>query len=172
MKRLLTIPSPQQLRWITLLALPATVAFFVFFRFHDRPLQPYTIVDYELAWTPARAEQMLGAWGEPVQRVVREALYIDFGFMPAYALFFSGLTLMLARASLGRMQTLGLWLALGPFAAWVCDAIENFALLAALNSPTSALLTLAGLCATVKFSLLLLCLLYWPVALVVNRLRA
>jgi hypothetical protein len=172
--RLLTFPSAAWLKRVTLLALPFTVGFFLFFRVHDRPLAPYTIVDFELARTPARAEQLLGAWGAAGQNTAREALYIDFGFMPAYALFFSGLTLLTARAARGRVQTLGLWLALAPFAAWLCDAVENLALLrvlAAPNAPSAAALTLANACATLKFALLLACLLYWPAAWLLSRLR-
>jgi len=172
MRRLLTAPSPKLLRLITLGALPFTVGFFLFFRVHDRPLAPYTIVDYELARTPARAGQLLGAWGAAGQQTARESLYIDFGFMPAYALFFAGLTLLAARASAGRVQTLGLWLSHGPFGSWLCDGIENISLLAVLSNPGNAVaLALAGWCATVKFALLLLCLLYWPAGFLAGRLR-
>jgi hypothetical protein len=156
-------PNPRTLRLVTAVAFLFTAAFFFYFRVHDRPLEPYSIVDFELAWTPQKAEAMMGVWGAAGQQTAREALFIDFGFMPAYAFFFAGLTLMAARAVTGRVQTLGFALALAPLVSWLFDAIENFALLSVLQSPgsPSALaLTLAGASATIKFSLLLLCLLY------------
>jgi hypothetical protein len=161
-------PGRVTLRWITALALLATLAIFIVFALHDRGLRPYTIVSFELAWTPLQAEKLFAAWGAPGQRVARESLLIDFAYMPAYALLFAGLVLVEARRSAGRVQRLGLSLALVPFAAWLCDAVENVALLnvlAAPASPSAPLLQLAGLSASLKFLLLLVCVLYIVFAL-------
>lgn len=163
MKRLSEFPKPKTLRLVTAVAFLFTAAIFLFFRAHDRPLSPYNIVAFELAWTPQKAETMMAAWGEAGNRTARESLLVDFGYMPAYALFFAGLTLMTARAVTAGLQTLGFVLTFAPFVAWLFDAIENFALLSVLQSPVnpSALaLTIAGVSATLKFSLLLPCLLY------------
>jgi hypothetical protein len=163
MNRLAQFPNPQALRLVTALAFLFTAAIFFIFRVHDRPLQPYGIVAFELAWTPPKAEEIMSAWGKAGIRVARESLWIDFGYLPAYAFLFAGLTLMAARAATGWRQTLGFALALAPFVSAASDAIENFALLSVLQSPgnPSALaLSVAGVSATIKFSLLLLCLLY------------
>jgi hypothetical protein len=105
----------------------------------------------------------MGVWGEVGRQTARESLLIDFGYLPAYSFFFAGMTLMAARALSGWQQTLGFVLTFAPFMSAVSDATENLALLSVLQSPDSpsaAALTLAGVCATLKFSLLVICLLY------------
>jgi hypothetical protein len=140
------------------------VGFVAVFAVHDRPLQPYGIVGYEFAWTPARALEMFRAWGEPGRQVARESLWIDFGFMPAYALLAAGLALNAARqAESGRARRLGRWAAALPFGAWALDALENVMLLRVLGSPAqppAAPLAVAGAAATVKFGLLAVCAAY------------
>jgi hypothetical protein len=152
----------------------ALVAGFMFtFQVLNQPLAPYNIVAFEFAWTPAQAMQMMTAWGEAGNIAARQSLWIDFGFMPAYAIGMAALTLLAARALAGRWQTLGLWLMLAPFAAWILDAIENVNLLAALDAapnPSASALTLAGWAATFKFVLLALCIVYWLAALILRRL--
>ena len=163
MHRLAEFPTLKTLRLVTAVAFLFTAAIFFVFRVHDRPLRPYDIVAFELAWTPQKAETIMGVWGEAGSQTARESLFIDFGYLPAYSFFFAGLTLMAARALSGWQQTLGFVLTFAPFMSAVSDATENFALLSVLQSPGSpsaAALTLAGVGATLKFSLLVLCLLY------------
>src|SRR5512141_3174165 len=90
-------PSAGALRRLTALALLATLALVVVFAVHDRGLSPYSIVAYELAWTPAQAALLFASWGEAGARVARESLWIDFAFMPSYAVLFAGLVLTEAR---------------------------------------------------------------------------
>jgi hypothetical protein len=163
MPRLAEVPTPKTLRLVTAVAFLFTAVTFFVFRVHDRPLRPYDIVAFELAWTPQKAETIMGVWGEAGSRTAWESLLIDFGYLPAYAFFFAGLTLMAARAVSGRLQMLGFALTFAPFVSAASDAIENLALLSVLQSPDSPsaiALTIAGVSATIKFSLLLLCLLY------------
>ena len=174
MHRLAEFPTPKTLRLVTAVAFLFTAAIFFVFRVHDRPLKPYDIVAFELAWTPQKAETIMGVWGEADSQTARESLFIDFGYLPAYSFFFAGLTLMAARAVTARMQTLGFVLTVVPFVSAVFDAIENLALLSVLQSPDSpsaAALTLAGVCATLKFSLLVLCLLYMLGVVIYSRVR-
>jgi hypothetical protein len=163
MRRLATGPDQKTLGLITLLALSIMVGFYFFLQVHDRPLQPYTIVDFELAWTPGRAAQLLAAWGPAGAQTARESLWVDFGFIPPYALFFAGATLLAARTARGRWQTIGLWLTLGPFVAGALDAAENLCLLNVLSSaaPSAVVLLVAGLAAAIKLLIVLvLCPVY------------
>jgi hypothetical protein len=174
MHRLAEFPTPKTLRLVTAVAFLFTAAIFFVFRVHDRPLRPYDIVAFELAWTPQKAETIMGVWGEAGSQTARESLFIDFGYLPAYSFFFAGLTLMAARALSGWQQTLGFVLTFAPFMSAVSDATENFALLSVLRTPTNPsafALTLAGVCATLKFSLLVLCLLYIVGAFIYRRVR-
>ena len=161
-------PSADTLRRLTGLALLATLVIEAVFAVHDRGLSPYSIVAYELAWTPTQAARLFAAWGAAGVKVARESLWIDFAFMPAYAVLFAGLVLSEARDVPGSLRRTGLWLALAPFAAALCDALENVALLGVLGNtaaPSSPLLLIAGLSASVKFLLLLAAILYVLTAL-------
>ena len=174
MPRLAEFPAPKTLRLVTAVAFLFTAAIFFVFRVHDRPLRPYDIVAFELAWTPQKAETMMEVWGEVGRQTARESLFIDFGYMPAYSFFFAGLTLMAARAVTARLQALGFALTCAPFVSAASDAIENFALLSVLQSPDSPsalALTVAGVSATIKFSLLLLCLLYMVFTVLYRAIR-
>lgn len=164
---LLTFPNRTALWVFALAALAGTSAFEYLFNLLNRPLAPYTIVDFEFVWNAARAAEMTGAWGEAGNAAARHSLWLDFGFIPVYALLFVSVTLFAARASAGRWQTLGLWLALTPFAAGLFDAVENVSLLGLLPpaSPADMPALIAGLCASAKFGLLLVCLAYILVTL-------
>ena len=66
---------------------------------------------------------------------------------------------------------MGLRLALAPFAAWGLDIVENLALLGVLTAPaapSSALLIITGVSASLKFLLLLACVLYIIFALAIR----
>lgn len=174
MSHLLAWPKSQNVLFLALLMLAAIAGFEYGFQVLNQPLAPYNIVSFELAWTPANAEQMMGAWGAAGNAAARQSLLIDFGFIPVYALAFAGFTLLAARAAQDRVQTLGLWLVFAPFIAAGCDVIENLCLLNTLDhaaSPSAALLTLAGSMATVKFALLLAVLFYWLIVITARLLK-
>jgi hypothetical protein len=175
MPDLLRWPAPATLRRITGAAFLLTALIFIVFNIHDRPLAPYNIVTLELAWTPARAAELFAAWGERGIQVARESLWIDFLYMPAYALMFAGLALAEARLARGGWRTAGRWLALAPFGAWAFDLAENLALLRVLHSPAAppaGLLTLAGVAAVIKFGLLLAVVAYVLLAFTVRSRRS
>jgi hypothetical protein len=173
MTRFLAWPKSQSLLVIVLLSVSLVLGFMFYFQLLNRDLAPYNIVDFELAWTPEKAQTMLATWGEAGQAAARQSLWIDFAFMPTYALGMAALTLLAARSQAGRGQTLGLWLVPAPLLAWALDAVENFNLLAIVDQTTAAMasaLTIAGWAATIKFLLLLACILYWLFALIARGL--
>lgn len=173
MKRLQTWPAASNLLALTLAGLSFTVAFqYVFNQIH-RHIAPYTILDLEFAWTPAQLAAMTAAWGPAGDEAARLSLWVDYLFMPVYVMLAVGLVLLTARAAAGRWRTAGLWLALAPVGAWVCDAIENTLLLNSLPpaTPAAAALTGAGLAAALKFGLLAVCLIYFLAALAGLGLR-
>jgi len=156
-------PAQKNLTLLTLLALSLTVGLMFYLQVIDQQLAPYGIVAVEFAWTPVHAQQMIATWDEAGNEAARLSLWVDFVFMPAYAFLFAGLTLIAARAAHGRWQTFGLRLTLAPFAAWLFDITENAALLYTLNTANDLPglpLIIAGVSATLKFSLLVICLLY------------
>lgn len=164
MHTLLTHPPFSTLRYVTAGAFIATVLLFGLFQVHDQPLRPHTIVSLEFAWTPAAMQAMVNDWGAAGNQAATESLWIDFLFMPAYATLFAALTLLEARwSTTPLLRTVGLWLTPLPFVAALLDVVENINLLIAMQTPTqppAAALTLAGLCASLKFFLLLISLIY------------
>ena len=157
MKTLLVVPETRPLVILAVLLGLGTIAFMVFFLLHDKSLPTYSVIQYELAGTAQHARAMFNAWQTAGQALVRQSLYIDFAFMPVYALAFAALTLLAARAALGGAQTWGLWLALAPFAAWAFDIVENIGLLVALRrpeSPSAMALAVSATASRLKFGLL------------------
>jgi hypothetical protein len=128
----------------------------------------YGIVDYELAYSPQKADQILNTWDADARAAARQSLLIDFLFMPAYALFFGSVTLLLARAQRGMLRTIGFALTLGCIAAALLDIFENTMLYISLPGPPVAALPplLAGIAASIKFLLIVLAVVYWPISLI------
>ena len=158
--------------WI-LLALSIAVAAWPFFTMRDldatlmEPEPHYGIVAFELAYTVEKAEEIVGVWGDDLLPAAKKSLIVDYPFMPAYALLFFSLTRLFALMPGGRMAALGRRTALFPLTAAVFDAVENLGLLSAVASPDAIPAwapVVAGISATIKFSLLLLAVLYWPAA--------
>lgn len=169
MNTMLTRPSRAGLISITLIGLILTIVVW----FLLRPLNDIMtqgggagIVDFELAFTSDRATEMIRSWDSTALDAVHQSLLLDYAFMPAYAITFGGITLLLARAQQSTtLKRVGLRLALGCIAAALLDALENLMLLLALSAqpiPTFAPL-IAGTAASIKFLSLLLALLYWLV---------
>jgi len=166
-------PSPPALRRVTWTAFFATAILFVIFAVHDRPMGANGIVAFELAFTPDQARLLFAVWGPAGVQAAREALWIDFLFMPAYALWLGGMALGQWRAArAGWAVRLGLWAAALPFAAWALDFVENVALLGVLADtihPSANLLSVAGWAASVKFGLIVACAVYVVAAWVAGR---
>jgi hypothetical protein len=113
------------------------------------------IVSYELAWTAAGADTIIGSWRgrEPV---ARRQLALDFGFLLLYPLPFALGAAMLADRSRGRSASVGAAISWVVLAAAPLDAAENLALLHMLDDgATDAAARIAALCASAKFVVLL-----------------
>ena len=157
--------------FLSLLAL--TLLLFAVFRVLDAPLRtaaaPNGIVSYELAGTPAAAQSILASWDARARLFAAFGLGLDYLFMPSYALALSLGILLTAGRHSGAFAKLGAWLGWGALAAALVDALENFSLWQFMLGDFQALWPrLASICATVKFTLLLLGLAYaligwvWP----------
>ena len=150
-----------------------TLILFAVFRALDTPLRtaaaPNGIVSYELAGNIKSAAEILASWDASAQLFAAFGLGLDYLFMPAYALALSFGILLAAGRHAGWFAKLGAplgWLAL---AAALFDAVENFALWQFMLGDFQALWPrLAAVCATIKFTFLLVGLGYaligwlWP----------
>jgi hypothetical protein len=162
------IDKPSRTVTLLLLAVSFVAMLFVWFQF--LPLEDvmtaagdYGILDYELAFTPAKVAAIFDTWGPEARQAALQSLWIDFAFMPSYGLFFGLLTLIIARAHAQHWRTIGFWIVIGCFAAALLDALENIMLLIMLQAPSILTLPplIAGIAASLKFALLLFAILYW-----------
>jgi hypothetical protein len=154
---------------VFLVMLVWTVGLFAIFQLLNAPLvtpaAPYGIVSHQLAWTPEKAQAILNSWSGRASMFAAFGLGLDFLFIPSYV-FTVGLGALLAA---GRHRNMAVWLrklgiyaTYGVFIGAVFDVLEN--ILQAqqfLNGIVTAPVTvLTGICASLKFGLLGLGLLY------------
>lgn len=169
----LTFFSSTRQKALFLSLLGLTLILFAFFRRLDTPLRtpaaPNGIVSFELAGDIKPAADILASWNAHSQLFAAFGLGLDYLFMPAYALTLSLGILLAAGRHSGTFAKIGAWLGWGALAAALFDAVENFSLWQLMLGDFQALWPrLAAICATVKFSLLLLGLIYaligwlWP----------
>ena len=162
------LPAPTRRRAILLLA-AAALAIGLRLSSLDAglrtPASPHGIISFELAGTQERAARILAAWGDAGRALAARSLWLDFGFLAAYApwlaLLCAGASER-ARARSAMLAAAGAALAWGQFAAGALDAIENFALLRVLaaDAPGGWPL-LAAACAWPKFALVAAGSLFW-----------
>jgi hypothetical protein len=166
-----TPPEKRKPLFFSLLAL--TLILFAVFTFLDAPLRnptaPNGIVSFELAGNIKPAAEVLGSWDSSAQLFAAFGLGLDYLFMPVYALALSLGILLAAGRHAGAFARVGVWLGWGALAAALFDATENFALWQLVLGDFQSLWPrLANICATAKFSLLLIGLTYaligwlWP----------
>ena len=137
---------------------------------------PRGIVSFELAFTGARSEAIVRSW-HAVRKNAKRSLQLDFVFIPLYST-----TLVLLCVLAGHFFERQHWSGLSTVAAvlawyqWVAgllDMVENWALLRLLKlSPPfpDSLPWLAGCCAVFKFSLIILALVCFGVAVACSLL--
>jgi len=119
----------------------------------------YGILDFEFAWTTSQITVIFSAWGIDGMTLHAIGIYWDFLYIIGYGSLIAGLILLISRKLSGKIQLIGLYLTFTPFLAGVFDCIENILLLTMLNNPSgfsSGIPLIAGIMATIKFSILLI----------------
>jgi hypothetical protein len=137
----------------------------------NNPVAPSGIVSFEFAFTPTRAQQILNSWSGAVQLRAAFIQGLDFLFPLVYSATISLGCIMTANvlravkrplARFGAPLAWGLWLAAG------CDYIENISLVILLfGRVASPFPEIAGGCAAIKFSLILIGMVYSLYGLVI-----
>ncbi len=137
----------------------------------------YGVIDLEFAFTAARAETILDAWGPDLIALELTVTRIDFYYIAAYTAVLHGLCVLLGRNELGRRQRVAFFAAILPFAAALFDIIENIFLIQILKNSGAVpgyAPVVASLAASVKFALLAIVvavLLYFLLRRLDGRLR-
>jgi len=136
------------------------------------PASPNGIVSFELARSLPAAEAMIQSWSTEARMAAALSLGLDFVYIVIYTTALS-LLCILASTRLQRMgrfgASLGSTIVWGLLVAGVLDAIENIALLRLLFGDLSAIwVNTAWLCASGKFSLISLAMIYILLGLVTS----
>lgn len=151
-----------------------TLVIFGVFSVLDQPLRtsaaPNGIVSFELARSLDESQAILNSWDENARLFAAFGLGFDYLFMFVYAAALS-LGLLLAGANkTGWYSSLTNWLGWGAFAAAFFDAVENYALWQILTgNVASSFPELAGICALLKFILLIFGLTFALVGLFMKK---
>ena len=130
----------------------------------------YGVIEFEFAWTSEQINTIFKAWGSEGKKKEAFVTYVDFLFIPCYSLFMAGCVLLVTRKLEGKLQEVGLYMTIMPFIAGIFDVIENINLLLMLTDESfvwSLSPFIASLCATIKFSLLFIVILFFLVALII-----
>ncbi len=130
----------------------------------------YGILDFEFALIPDVVNNIFTAWGS--EGIANEifATSMDFLYLISYSTFGFGLVLIPIRFAEGKLQEIGLYMALTPIIAGVFDVIENINLLIMLGNPTSILPftpLVASVFAVLKFGFLFAGIIFFIIAIIV-----
>jgi hypothetical protein len=125
---------------------------------------PRAIVELELATSPQQVQSLLGIWDIAV---VKLNIWIDFAFIVAYVAFLALSSEAFANKwNNSLMKSIGFTLARIAFVAGVLDIAENLFMLQTIAGNYSLLsLQLTHYCASIKFTLAGIVLLYLLVSL-------
>jgi hypothetical protein len=128
------------------------------------PESPNGIVSFELAWTVDKAASIVRSWGQEGRVYAALSLGLDYLFLVCYAAAIAlGCVLIgkIFEEKRGTLAKLGYLLAWAQFPAAILDAVENFGLIRILLGSGAPLWpVIAGVCASIKFTLVAFGLIY------------
>ncbi len=169
LEKLLETPKKKALQIITLTALVAFLLMTILGGVVNKA-PVYTILDYEFALTLDSVVLIFNAWGAAGKQQIALGIYMDFLYIVAYVALIFGCLLIAARNLEGKFQTVGLCMVITPIIAGICDIVENVNLLLMIVDTTNVTPLnplIAALCATVKFSIIIACILFFLVEIIV-----
>lgn len=123
------------------------------------------IVGFELAGSHEEAARIMADWGQRGQRAARASLWLDFVYLVLYSVFIALAALatrdLFHRQGVGRLASVGNFAAAAALGAGLFDAIEDVNLLIVLDHDGGdGAARAAAVCATLKFVLIAVAILY------------
>ncbi len=168
------VPAPARRPFFWVCFVCALVLLFVF-QPANRPLMtaaaPAGIISLQLAFSPQNAADMLASWDESARLYAAFSVGVDYLFMPAYALALALGVLFASGRGGGSFARFGAWFAYAALLAAVLDALENLGQYQQLFHGRIELALPIGICAVLKFSLLLGALAYCLVGALLPKRR-
>ncbi len=166
-----TTPSPRKLVLLSAISGIFSLVLFILMRPVETALKQassFGVIELEFAWTIEQINTIFDAWGPELINQELMVTFIDFGFLISYSFFLGGLSLLITRKVRNqRIHLVGYVMVIVSFLAAVFDAIENINLILMLSSPNefpNFSPFVASLCATIKFGLIILVILYWIIS--------
>jgi len=120
---------------ITLVVLITVMRVDVFLK---NPVSPNGIIDFELAETPAHAQEILQDWSSKARLYATFSLGIDYLFLIFYTLFFILTTYKLTQHNQTFFRRTALYISLLFLVAGIFDALENYFLFHILTGSVQA----------------------------------
>ena len=120
------------------------------------------ILNLEFAYDNDHAAKILNAW-QPDEKIniARKNTYIDFVFLLFYSIFLFYSCKYLSKNFTGNLRMFGVFLSKASLIAGGLDILENSGMLITLSGNPSGIILLAtAICATIKWLLALLAILY------------
>ncbi|MGC4103093.1 hypothetical protein [Ferruginibacter sp.] len=169
-------------QWPLLLLLTGTLAMAVFMTINGAPLKtpqtPHGIIDLEFAYNTEKVNIIATAWqlqsADGLDDVAENNTMWDFVFILFYASFFFAACKTLSKKFITThwKHTAGIFLSKTAIAAGVLDIGENLGMLQTLSARgNDSIYLFTALCASVKWLLVLLILIYLLFALISQRQR-
>jgi pimeloyl-ACP methyl ester carboxylesterase len=157
--------------WLSGIASLVLLAVEVVFDLRMQRAGGHGIIDFELAGKLAYSRRIVEFWGHDGRRAARLSLGFDYGYLIAYGAFWAlavaAIRDMARRRGWRRFARIAAVLVALPVAAAAFDAVENAGLLLALGRHGGATAPrVAAICATTKFALIDVAILFVIVALV------
>ena len=136
-----------------------------------KEISSFGVMELEFMWNAGQAQIIIDAWGSEYIQKELFVTYLDFAFMPAYALLFSGFSLIISKKITHLinhlqqspfthfLQRYSGYSVLFPWFAVVFDIIENLNIIHILKNPmtfNTISPTITSLCASIKFGFLVL----------------
>lgn len=172
-KELSDFPQDKKLKITTLVSLVFAIAIFLLMlpvETELKSLTPYGVMDLEFAWTVSQINKIFSTWGNSLIMKELGVTLLDFAFLVYYSIFMAGVTLILTRRVFsGVLHSWGYKVTLVPFLAAFFDVVENLNIIFMLISPYSYPVfapLLVSICATVKFTLLGITIIFWLLGII------
>jgi hypothetical protein len=165
MKYPFQVISQQALVPTVIAFIAAALAVMVSLRVLDEPLKtdaaPQGIISFELAGNTSASLAVLESWDQPAKLHAAFSIGLDFLFLITYSSALAFACIWATGLMPGSLAGLGVALAWGQWIAAVFDGLENAALFIMLTQgPSSPWPQIAQIAAIIKFTLILLGLLY------------